>query len=405
MVAALGSSDSSYLRMGSMNGLGNLHSLSGSAQFHNNSFRSFPPGGMIGRLNSPAGLGMRALPTSEMIQLGHANNSTDQLKFLPVTLPGNHSGSVLQGMPMSLELDHQHSRSIPPIGDFSTGINDATGFPISSGLPDAKVAANGSISGFSVSDSTLLVGNPQVSQGGRRFGNQSSVSMTSVKSEFCSPLLDHGRCSDNWSNSPQSSAFQSNSVSFNDHFKQPTALHSSSLRGTMPMMASQIGSNQFDISSITSVSTQYPNSRTDIQNQAVAVNSNIGQTINNVLGQGWNSAKQDSSYCSNVMPSSVNSFMPVNCGMSPLEHHLDSNNSILHKNVDFNSIGQANYVDPLTMQYDEVGKLTNETSLRLKHGYLMDQQRPHGNISNNFGSLEDLVNVMMQVMSNLIKPR
>ncbi|KAL5573064.1 hypothetical protein UlMin_022661 [Ulmus minor] len=280
MVAALGSSDSSYLRMSSMNGLGNFNSLTGSMQFNNNGFRSFPPSGMIGRLNTPVGLGIRGLPSSGMVPLGHAqssSNSNDHANFHSVTLAGNNDGSILQGMPMSFELDQQH------IADFSNAI------PLSTGLLDGKIATNSSNNAIGVKNMFL--------QGGRDFGNQSSVSIAPVKSEFCAPLVDHGRCTDNWSSSAQSSGFQSNSYQLTNHFKQAT-MHRSSSRDNMPLIASQLGSNQFDVSSLTSVSPRPQDSTLDLQCQVSAISSNSDGLI-----QGWDNHKQDSSYHSNIMSS------------------------------------------------------------------------------------------------------
>ncbi|KAJ6295386.1 hypothetical protein OIU78_023413 [Salix suchowensis] len=61
-VAALGSSDASYLQINSMSRLG-LHNLAGSAQFHSTPFRSLPSIGMLDRLNSPPVLGIHGLPS------------------------------------------------------------------------------------------------------------------------------------------------------------------------------------------------------------------------------------------------------------------------------------------------------------------------------------------------------
>ncbi|KAF3446216.1 hypothetical protein FNV43_RR11395 [Rhamnella rubrinervis] len=396
MVAALGSTDSSYLRMGSMNGLGSLPTLNGPMQFQNPAFRSFPPSGMIGRLNSPAGLGLHGLPSSARLQLGHAQNSSnsnDQVKFHPATAHGNHNGSMLQRMPI-FELDQQHSKGVSHVGELSTAIDDISNFPLSSGLPEARITSI-SNNALTVTNNGLMLGHPQDDQCGRKFGSQSSVPNTSLKSEFCSPLPDHvSRCTDNWSSSAQLSRYQPNSLLISDRFKQTTS-HPGSLRDNLSVMA-QMGSNQFDVSSVNSLS-QPQDSRTDIQCQASAMTNNAGQTINDSVIQGWDNHKQDSTYHSNVMCSSVNSLMPVNGAMGQLDQSLDSKNSIFERNMDFNLIGQPNYVDPLTMKYDGVQKPSMETSLRLKQGYLLDQQRTQGNyISNTVGSLEDLVSSMMK---------
>ncbi|PON99204.1 Two-component response regulator [Trema orientale] len=393
MVAALGSSDSSYLRMGSMNGLGNFNALTGPMQFQNPAFRSFPPGGMIGRLNSPAGLGLRCLPSSGMIQLGHAQNSSssnDQMKFHQATLPGNHDGSIIQGMPMPFELERQHSKGVQHIGDLSTGLDDTTVFPLSTGLPEAKITTNNSSSnGLGVTNNMLMLGHSHDTQGGREFGNQSSVSLASLKSEYGSSLQDSGRCTDNWSSAAQPSGFQSNSFPLSDRYKQSTMHPSIPRDNNMPVMASQIGGNQFDVSSMSSVSVRPHDSITDMQCQTSAID-------NGALIQGWDNHKQDPSYRPNIMSSSINSLMPVNGGaMGPLDQSLELKNQIFHRSMDFNSMGQSDYVDPLMAKYDEVEKSTMET-LKLKQEYLMGQQPHGGYIPNNYGSLGDVVSAMMK---------
>lgn len=116
MVAALGGPDSPYLRMNSMNTM-NFHGFNGSPQFPNNALRSVPPAGVLGRLNTPAGLGFHGLSPSNMVQLGHSHLSrssiTEPTKFQPTLLPGDQTGTVLQGRPTSLEFDHlQHKKGV-----------------------------------------------------------------------------------------------------------------------------------------------------------------------------------------------------------------------------------------------------------------------------------------------------
>ena len=71
MVVALGGADPSYLRMNSVSGVGHIQSISGSGQLHNNAFRSFPPSGIINRLNTPAGLNVHGFP-SGVLQLSQS---------------------------------------------------------------------------------------------------------------------------------------------------------------------------------------------------------------------------------------------------------------------------------------------------------------------------------------------
>ncbi|CAI8594716.1 unnamed protein product [Vicia faba] len=96
MVAALGSADQSYLRMG------------GSGHFHSNAFRSFLASGIISNLNSPAGLNGHGFSPSGLLQLGQSqslnNSSGDQFKFQSAITLVNQN--ILQGMPMSIGYDH-----------------------------------------------------------------------------------------------------------------------------------------------------------------------------------------------------------------------------------------------------------------------------------------------------------
>ncbi|KAM6544127.1 hypothetical protein CsatB_008574 [Cannabis sativa] len=392
MEAALRSSDSSYLRMGSMNGLGNFNALNGSMQFQNPAFRSFPPGGIVGRLNTPSAMGLRGLPSSGMVQLSHTqnpNSSHDQMKFHQSTLPaGNHDGNVLHGMPMPFEINQQHIKGVPHIGDLSTGLDDSTLFPLS----DAKLTtSNNSSNALGVANNMMMLGHSHDPQGGREFGNQSSVSLTSLKSEFCPPLPDPGRCTTDWSSSAQTSGFQSTSFPLNDRYKQATMHPGISRDNNMPIMAPQIGGSQFDVSSFPSVSIRSHDSLTDAQCQTSAMN-------NGALIPSWDNHKHDPSYRPNIMSSSMNSLMPVNGGAGgPLDQSLDLKNQIYHRNTDFNSLGQTNYVDPLIAKYEEVEKSTMET-LKFKHEYLMSQQRSHGgyNMSTNYGPLGDVVSAIMK---------
>ncbi|XP_021739467.1 two-component response regulator ARR12-like isoform X2 [Chenopodium quinoa] len=109
MAAAFGGPD--YLRMNAVN----FHGFNASPQFHNNSLRPIPPPGVLGRLNTPAGMGgLHGLPPSGLIQLSQPQNPTSSItdsKFHPNLFAGDHTGNVLQGMPTSLEFDQLHKNN------------------------------------------------------------------------------------------------------------------------------------------------------------------------------------------------------------------------------------------------------------------------------------------------------
>ncbi|KAK8482525.1 hypothetical protein V6N11_063452 [Hibiscus sabdariffa] len=234
MAAALGTADSSYLRMGSLNGLGNFHSLAGSDQFHNAAFRSFPPSGVLGRLNTPAGLGIRGLPSTGTIPLGQVQNSghsSNDPSKLQSFIPGNHNANILQGMPMSLELDQlQNNKGVSHIGELPAA-NSTSVFPVPGSLMDAR------ITGFS--------NNPIL-----------GVSSNSLMLEGSS---------------------------------QQSALHASNLRDGVSAIGFQNGNTLSDFASIDPVSNQLRDSKADLQGQAASINRNAGQIMTSVP-QEWNAS-------------------------------------------------------------------------------------------------------------------
>ncbi|WJZ85308.1 hypothetical protein VitviT2T_004853 [Vitis vinifera] len=398
MVAALGSTDSTYLH--SLNGLGNFYNLSGSGQLPNSTFRSFPPSGMLGRLNTPSGMGMHCLSSSEMVQLGHLQNSSNPInsggKFQPVLLPGNQNGIILQGMPMSLELEQlQHNKGIIRVGELSTTIGDSTVFPASSGFPDTKMTSSRSSSSLLVAANSplMLQGHSQENQ--RRGGLRNQNSATLLNAELPSSFPDHGRCNDNWSTAVQPSAIQSSSFPLSDCFKQAT-LHPSNLRDNISSVTLQSGTNLRDVSCVTSMPPPLPDSRTDLECQAMTISSNSVK-IMNYSPKVWDDHKHKLSHHSSLGCSSANSLIPAPGVMGTFDQGLDLKNTISDRNMDFNLMGESNFVNPLPMQQNAVEESASDTALQLKQGCTLGQRKPQSSYaSNNVGSLEDLVSAMMK---------
>lgn len=400
MVAALGSSDSSYLQMSSLTSLGNFYNLSGSGQLPNSTFRSFPPSGMLGRLNTPSGVGMHCLSSSEMVQLGHLQNSSNSInngtKFQPVLLHGNQNGIILQGMPMSLELEQlQRNRGIIRVGELSTAIGDSTAFPSSSGFPDTKMTSSRpSTSLLGATNSPLMLqGHSLENQRRGVLRNQNSATL--LNAELPSSF-DHGRCNDNWSTSVQASGIQSSSFPLSDSFKQ-AAMHPSSLRDNISSVNLQSGTNLRDISSVTSIPPPLPDSRTDLECQAMTTMSgNAGKTMN-YSPKVWDDHKQNLSHRASLGCSSSDSLILAPGVMGTFNQGLDSKNTISDRNMDFNLVGESNYVNPLPIQHNVVEESASDTSLQLKQGCTLGQRKPQSSYaSNNVGSLEDLVSAMMK---------
>ncbi|XP_039042834.1 two-component response regulator ARR12-like isoform X1 [Hibiscus syriacus] len=341
VAAASGTADSSYLRMGPLNGLGNFHALAGTDHLHNASFRSFPPSGVLGRLNTPAGLGIRGLPSPGTIQLCHVQDSGHSINDpskLQSFVPGNHNANILQGMPMSLELDRlQNNKGVSHLRELPTA-NSTSVFPVSGSLMDAQITG---------------------------FSNNPLLGVTS------NSLMLEGS-------------------------SQQSALHASNLRDGVSAIGFQNGNTSSEFASIDHVSNQLRDSKADLQGQAASINCNAGQIMRSVP-QEWNAPRKDAPYQSHLMPCSVNSSIPSNGAMVQLDQCLDQNNSIFHRTMDSDSIGPLNLVDLLSIKHVEAHNSAMEPSVIEKERYLMYQSRPQGNhILDSVGSLEDLASAMMK---------
>lgn len=399
MVAALGNTDSPYLQMSSLNGLGNFYNMSGSGQLPNSNFRSFPPSGMLGRLNTPSGMGMHCLSSSEMGQRGHLPNSSNPInnggKFQPVLIPGNQNGIILQGMPMSLELEQlQHNKGIIRAGQLSNTIGDSTVFPASSSFSDTKMTSNRSSSSLlcATNSPLMLQGHSQENQ--RRGGLPNQSSATLLNTELPSSFPVQGRCNENWSTAVQPSGIQSSSFPLNDCFNQAT-LHPSNLRDNIPSVTLQSRTNLHDVSCVTSM-PPLQDSKTNLESRAMTIPSNSGKTMN-YSTKVWDDHKPNLSHHSSLGCSSTNTLIPAPSVIGTFDQGFEPKNTISDSNMDFNLMGESNFVNSLPMQQNAVEESASDTALQLKQGCTLGIRKPQSSYaSNNVGSLEDLVSAMMK---------
>lgn len=388
MAAALGSADPSYLRMGSVSGVGHLQTLSGAGQLHNNAFRPFPPSGMISRLNTPSSLNVHGFTSSGVLPLGQSqnlNNSTnDHLKFQSAIVPVNQNG--VQGMPVSVGLDQlQQNKGMISVQNLTPVIDATTTLPISNKLPDLgpRVTASGSHTPRLGNNALMLEAHPQDTLGGIVY-EDSSPSAPSQLSEVSFILPDQGRYGDDWSSAVQPSEIQTKSYPPSECFRQ-ASIPSRDNMASLPLQGGNLG----DPSSVTSLCSQPHDSMTDMHSQGVSFTNRPGHMSSNVPLQDWNDHNQGATYHSNVICSSINSLSPVNGVVGPLGH--TPTNSNVHRKMDFN------FCDPLQMKRDGVMESTEETSLQQHRGNIVNQQKSqYSRFSNNLGSLEDFVSSMMK---------
>ncbi|TYH69455.1 hypothetical protein ES332_D05G057200v1 [Gossypium tomentosum] len=174
IVAALGSKDPSYFRMGPLDGFGYFHTLTG--RISSASLPSYQPGGMFGRLNSSAALSLHGI-SSSVIQPGHCQTLNNPIngsgKIQPAVVPANQkkNGTLFHGIPTSVDLN-QPTQNKPTngCGEFNR-VNDPN-------FQDARMAVGGSCNTLHVSSGNplLLQSNTQQTKHSGAFGNQASLS-------------------------------------------------------------------------------------------------------------------------------------------------------------------------------------------------------------------------------------
>lgn len=185
--------------MSSLDSFSNCHALRGSGQLP--TLASFQPNGLHGTMNSSTAFGMDGLVPSQTVQLGCTQNTrsyliNDPRKLQGSSLPGNHQGNLLHGMPNSMGLDQlqqprvvQEANNILPSGLSGSGLTNGV---FSNSFADMT---NNALS--------VQASKEQTQAGGS--GNYFSVRMPSSSSdpfEFCfgdsSYDSDLVRCDDTW---------------------------------------------------------------------------------------------------------------------------------------------------------------------------------------------------------------
>ncbi|KAK3033011.1 hypothetical protein RJ639_037140 [Escallonia herrerae] len=389
MVAALGSADSAYLQMASLNGLGNIRDMADSGQLHDASFTSFSPTHVLGRLNTPTGLGMRSLSSSATVRLGHTHNSCspDGLNsFHPVIQPGNQNGRILQGVPMSLELDQLQQNH--HVGGLSA-TNHSMAYPICRGFSDTKgIVGSSRNSLYGVPTNPVKIeGHLQDTHLRVASVNQSFVPANCYSREFPSDAPDFERGNDNWPSIPQSSEVQANCYTLSDCFRQTNMIDSSD---GISSIAMHMATSRQDVSSMPDL---LPDTRIDsLQSQAALTCSNAGQNVNLTLKQAWDNHRQDAAHQLNPFGFSA-----------PFNQRLDPESTTCHLNSGFSLNGQSNFVDPFHMLHNDVDQSTMEKTPKLKSGHLKEGNNPQGNYAHKtVDSLEDLVSVMLNQVCAIV---
>ncbi|KAB2027733.1 hypothetical protein ES319_D05G052300v1 [Gossypium barbadense] len=402
MVAALGSKDPSYLRMGSLDGFGDFRTLTGPGRISSASLSSYQPGGLFGRLNSSAALSLRGI-SSGVIQSGHSQTLNNPIngfgKIQPAVVPANQNqnGTLFQGIPTSI---NQLSQNKPTnhFGEFNR-CNDPNAFGVATNFQDARVMVGGSSNTLPVSSGNplLLQSNTQQTQhSGGAFGNQpSSLGVTSLNQEpfdmnvrGSSNFLDHGRCSENWQSAVQLSSFPSNALSASETFSHEQ-LPSNNLQESISWTSSHLSGSPLDLSSSMANPANLEDSRGNISQ--VGLNNNVIQNIDYTTKQQWGDSRHDYNGNMNNSFSRGDSLVPASGPM------MDQSNVISDKMNDVSLFSQFSGDSTYVVPHLDGEKSAFDTKSRSNDDFLFETKPQNGFNQNSFEPLE---NIMMSMIKS-----
>ncbi|XP_010047141.2 two-component response regulator ORR24 [Eucalyptus grandis] len=401
MVAAFGAKDPSYMRMTALNGFGDFRTLAGSGRFSGTSL--YPQGIMLGRLNSPVGLGLQGIAASGPIQPSHLQNVSKSInslgKLQPNPSPANQNTSLLQP---------NHGKPGPHIRDI-TKFDNPTALKVSP-IADNRVTASSSsnLSQSVPSSHLLLQGNPQQSRSGDEFGIQSSFGAVSLQSETLNVgaiggcnFIDKSRCNENWHGAVQLPQLPSANptpltVPFNCSQVAPTNMTE---KFTLPSPFIHNGPNNISSSPVPSA---LGDSRGDMQCQAGLL-GNVIQNVDFTSSKSkWEDHNQNYQHQFNHGFGTFDSVVPANGDMEPLIQNMGSASSLRGGSVDAPFAVQSNSGNAPLYQQAEVGKSASmEANMRSFENYLLGQTKfPDGFMPNGFESLDELMDGMIKQEHN-----
>ncbi|XP_077238059.1 two-component response regulator ARR12-like [Tasmannia lanceolata] len=413
IAAALGGKEIPYLPMGAFDGLGDFHGLAGSGQLPRTPFASFQTGGMLGRLNSPTGLGLGGLSSSGMSQLSHAQNSSNSInelgKLRRATLQGNQHGNPLQGMPHSLELDQlQQVNSNSHQIELSSSLDASRAFSVVQpqvqrigGFRDSGLSSGSCNNSFlNVPNNMLVQGNQQRTISGG-LGNQSS--------------------NDTWQSAVPSTGYSATHLPIGAPFNLDD-LSQGNLRDNISSIATHIEMNPFDVSPRSEITSALHDSPTvrDPQSQAgsVSVNRQVGSGDMDVnskfsnFGSMGHGVRQNMNYApkqkfdyhkqdfiqnpNNTLNPPLNSGLSNHAIMSSMGQTLGQNNGVGNRKMHMTFIGQSNGGAPFRMQQFEHEKSTTDSLMNLKEEYPFENAKLQGGFNpTNASSFDDLMSAMI----------
>ncbi|KAI5659032.1 hypothetical protein M9H77_27825 [Catharanthus roseus] len=401
MVAALGGKESAYLRMSQLDGLGDFRTLAGSGRLGNPAFASYPQSGILGRLNSPAGIGVRSLASSALMQPSHVQNLSNPISTLgklhSAISPASQNTSLFQGVPSSLELDQlQQNKSIARVGDFNP-LDDSRVFNPANAFTDSRntVMNSNNTSTGTPSNMSILQGNPQQAGAAAGFLNQSSISLSSFNSEpstidvgASSNFMDHGRCNENWQSAVQLTKFPANCLQPTESFSQGQ-LPLTGVRDNNSSAGPHLQNSPLEFSSMAAVSANLEDSRGGMRSQEGMVGG-IVQNINQAPQQMWAEPRPMYSENPNNVLSTMNSHISANGNGNPLIQSMGEN-GMSDRRMNMCLTGHSSAGNAF-LQQAEIERSSTGSRMRSSEDYILEQTKAQGGLApHGYDNWDDLM--------------
>ncbi|XP_050378160.1 two-component response regulator ARR12 [Argentina anserina] len=397
MVASLGGKESSYRRLGGLDGFRDLHSLR-SGRMPNTTLSTYTSGGMFRRLNSPVSLPTGGITSSSLVQPGHSqnlNNYINHFAKLQPTVPPHQSPNLFQATPALSELNPlQQSKCITHNPKSYPG-NDSTIYRISSTFQDSGVSSSTlpSDSNFS-SNPLVLQGIPQETHSMGVFGNSTSVKASYDIGISGSPnFLDYSRCSENFQGGAHLFSFPSNAMSMSDPFNHGQ-MHADNLG--VCSSRPQIGNSLNEFSSVSALSASGDELRGNVQNQEGLI-GDVVPTLNYMSKQRWEEHEPGYNHQLNQTFSAITSPGSTLGIDGPVIHSLDQNDAVYNYERISSLVDRLNGTTTIFVQPNEAGKSSMETKMKPNEDYFLEQTRsPNGFIQDDYESLNDIMSTIMK---------
>ncbi|KAK1292986.1 Two-component response regulator ARR12 [Acorus calamus] len=423
-VAAFGNKDASYLPMGSLNGLGSFHALTGSGQLP--SISSFQGGGgVISGLNCQPALQLHGRSSSEHVQFGNAPNmgsAVNDLGKLPcINFSGNQNTNLLQGMPVSLDFDQlqQQHKIMDDLSVFPTPQKQINGtYSLSN---DGVGAANGKSPFLNVADNHLVLQANQQKIQGSGVRNQNSNVVPSkaehfemnVGASFHRP--DSGRCKETWTSAVSLTGYPAKPSTMSTPISQDIS-STMNMRNNMSTLVPHIVGDSGGFSStgnvavgplhdsVTESGLQVPsNSLGNVNGNSRFVNiggNNATPILTSSVMPNWGDHRQNQAHKEDlIFNPAVGSHLPHHGIVSPTSQNMTKNNEFRNRRIETGAMSQSNCGVPFLIPHSEVQQSNCDLQTKFSGGYnyTMDNAKQQNSFNPNAcSSFDELMNAIIK---------